>query len=127
MECFRRLFTYSFDLGGKIIKWAASSRRAFNASDTWCFPIGSAPDEASLRLLRLFALYIMGVPPFISTISFFADLRERDRRPELDFSSHLRQLLYRRPRVRSVKKDDLPVSSSPSLVFIFFLLVRTSE
>ena len=118
MECFRWLFTYSFDLGGKIIKWAASSRRAFNASDTWCFPIGSAPDEASLRLLRLFALYIMGVPPFISTISFFADLRERDRRPELDFSSHLRQLLYRRPWVRSVKKDDLPVSSSPSLVFI---------
>ena len=60
----------------------------------------------------------MGVPPFISTISFLADLRERDRRLELDFSSHLRQLLYRRPRVRSVKKDDLPVSSSPSLVFI---------
>ena len=28
---FRRLITYSFDLGGKIIKWAASSRRAFNA------------------------------------------------------------------------------------------------
>ena len=120
MECFRRLFTYPFDLGGKIIKWAASSRRAFNALDTWCFPIGCAPDEASLRLLRLFAPYIMGVPPFISTISFLADLRERDHRPELDFSSHLRQLLYRRPRVRSVKKDDLPVSSSPSLVFIHY-------
>ena len=60
----------------------------------------------------------MGVLPLISTISFFADLRERDRRPELDFSSHLRQLLYRRPWVRSVKKDDLPVSSSPSLDFI---------
>ena len=28
---FRRLITYSFDLGGKIIKWVASSRRAFNA------------------------------------------------------------------------------------------------
>ena len=78
MESFRRLFTYSFDLGGRIIKWAASSHRAFNASDTWCFLIGSAPDEASLRLLRLFAVYIMGVPPFISTISFLADLRERE-------------------------------------------------
>ena len=33
-------------LGGKIIKWAASSCRAFNASDTWCFLIGSAPDES---------------------------------------------------------------------------------
>ena len=118
------MFTYSFDLGGKIIKWAASSRRAFNASGTWCFPIGSAPDEASLRLLRLFALYIMGVLPFISTISFLADLRERDRRPELDFSSHLRQLLYCRPWVRSVKKDDLPVSSSPSLpCFYSFCLI----
>ena len=120
------MFTYSFDLGGRIIKWVASSRRAFNASDTWCFLIGSAPDEASLRLLRLFAVYIMGVPPFISTISFLADLRERDSRPGLDFSSHRRQLPYRRLRVRSVKKDDLPVSSSPSLVFIL-LLVRTSE
>ena len=45
-------------LGGKIIKWAASSCRAFNASDTWWFPIGSAPDEASLRLPRLFIPYI---------------------------------------------------------------------
>ena len=88
-------------------------------SDTWCLLIGSTPDEASLRLLRLFFLYIMGVPPFISTISFLADIRERDRRPELVFPSHLRQLLYRRPRVHSVKKDDFPVSSSPSLVFIF--------
>ena len=126
MECFRRLITYPFDLGGKIIKWATSSRRTFNASDTWCFLIGSAPDEASLRLLRLFFLYIMGDPSLISTISFLADIRERDRRPELVFPSHLRQLLYCRLRVRSVKKDDLPVSSSLSLVFIL-LLVRTSE
>ena len=92
--------------------------------DTWCFPSGYAPDEASLRLPRLFILYIMGALPLISTISFFADLRERDRRPELfDFLSNLRPLLYCRPWVRSVKKDDLPVSSSPSLVLTHICLI----
>ena len=66
----------------------------------------------------------MGALPLISTISFFTDLRERDRRPELlDFLSSLRPLLYYRPWVRSVKKDDLPVSSSPSLVFTHICLI----
>ena len=59
-----------FWLGGKIIKWVTSSCRAFNALDTWWFPIGYAPDEASLRLLRLLVPYIIGVLPLISTISF---------------------------------------------------------
>ena len=70
----------------------------------------------------------MGALPLISTISFFADLRERDRRPELvDLLSNLRQLLHCRPWVRSFKKDDLPVSSNPSLSCFYSYLYLISE
>ena len=69
-----------------------------------------------------------GGPPLISTISFFADLRERDRRPELvDLLSNLRQLLHCRPWVRSFKKDDLPVSFSPSFPCFYSYLYLISE
>ena len=87
-----------FWLGGKIIKWVASSFRAFNALNTWWFPIGYAPDEASLRPPRLIIPYIMGALPLIFYYFIFADLWDRDRRPELvDLLFNLRQLLHCRP------------------------------
>ena len=70
----------------------------------------------------------MGPLPLISTISFFADLRERDRRPELvDLLPNLRQLLHCRPWVHSFKKDDLSVSSNPSLSCFYSYLYLISE
>ena len=41
----------------------------FNASDTWLVPIGSASDEASLRLPRLFFPYINSTSSSFFTIS----------------------------------------------------------
>ena len=116
MECISVGVYVYFLLGGKIIKWVASSCREFNALDTWWFPIGYAPDEASLRLPRLFILYIMGALPLISTISFLLIFeRETVALSFVDLLSNLHQLLHCRPWVCSFKKDDLPVSSIPSL------------
>ena len=76
-SAFPSAFTYTFWLGWKIIKWVASSCRAFNVLDTWWFPIGYAPDKASLRLLRLFIPYIMGLPPSFLLFHFCWSSRER--------------------------------------------------
>ena len=132
MECISIGVYVYFWLGGKIIKWVASSCRAFNALDTWWFPIGYAPDEASLRLPRLFIPYIMGALPLISTISFLLIFeRETIALSFVDLLSNLRQLLHCRPWVRSFKKDDLSVSSIPSLSrfysYLYISLARTSE
>ena len=131
-SAFPSAFMYAFWLGGKIIKWVASSCRAFNALDTWWFPIGYAPDEASLRLLRLFIPYIMGALPLISTISFLLIFeRETVALSFVDLLPNLRQLLHCRPWICSFQKDDLPVSSIPSLShfysYLYISLARTSE
>ena len=106
-SAFSSVFMYIFWLGRKIIKWVASSCRAFNALDTWWFPIGCAPDEASLCLPCLFIPYIMGALPLISTISFLLIFeRETVALSFVDLLSNLRQLLHCRPRIRSFKKED---------------------
>ena len=70
----------------------------------------------------------MGALPPHFYYFIFADLRERDRRSELvDLLSNLRQLLHYRPWVRSFKKDDLPVSSIPSLSCFYSYLYLISE
>ena len=75
---------FSFlERAGKLLMWNSLSCRAFNALDTWRVPIGCASDEGVTSSSAPFHFVYNGGPPPHFPYFIFADLWERDRRPEL--------------------------------------------